>query len=501
MQKCFADDPNLIANSGGILIDIGWQLSDGNLIREGIETCQNALGLPNEVCSGPHQLYNLANGYSELFSLRRRQPGFSYEPSDPDLQQAKIYYREALQHESALPRELSRQLWVNYGNCLSALGRSFEAMHAYHQALTIDPAFSMALGNRAIEMAYLANITGKHISHTLIEAYQLLHKALADKKLVEHGGPRAREYFEAQARSIEQHFEDKAILQTPLELAPPKAQPKREFDRFYREYCWTNHLYLNLWLHDQPSHVSFEDSIGLSIVTPIGDSQTFTRLASYLNQVKEDYAVARLLLVQSQYPRSPQAGIGQATKFMDTLDYSKWGIPTSLLKASFAISMNVLDKIAFFINDYLDLKIDVRKVSFKSRDLWLEQKSMRRSAPHDKERTRTVRREILGTNNYSLFALYDIYTDSKSKPLKELWDIRNALTHRYLVVHELMLPIPPLKEAHHHIEYAQFLRQTLDALRLVRAAILYLTSFVDIQERRNLAQVEEPTMPLYYRLL
>jgi len=502
LQKDFPNDPNLVANEGVILMEIGRRLPDANIIGEGIERCQNALGLPSGESHRPFQLYNIATGHLDLFAIRKSQPNFAHHPNDRDLQLAKTYYREALQHESALPSEQNKKLWVNYGNCLSALGRSFEAMRAYHQALMIDPSFSMALGNKATEMAYLAHVTGEHKWCTLIEAYQLLQQALSDKELVEHGGPHAKGCFEAIARLIEQRFEDKAILQTPLQLAPPKTQPRRKFDKFYQEYCWKNRLYLNLWLHDQPSNLGLQDSISLVLLTPIGDTQTFARLASYLNQVKEDYAIARLLLVESQYPETHRASrTAQATKFIDTLDHSRWGIPASLLKAAFTISMNVLDKVAFFVNDYLDLKIRPRKVYFRSDDLWLQKKSKRTSASPDRKPTRGVRPEILEANNYSLFALYDIYVDSRSEPLKELWDIRNALTHRYLVVHEPMSLSPPPAEAHHHIEYTELLQHTLNAFQLVRAAILYLTSFVDIEERRKLAGGGEPAIPFFYRFL
>jgi hypothetical protein len=48
LQKRFPEDLNLIANTGGILIDIGRELSDANLIREGIEACKMHSAFPSK---------------------------------------------------------------------------------------------------------------------------------------------------------------------------------------------------------------------------------------------------------------------------------------------------------------------------------------------------------------------------------------------------------------------------------------------------------------------
>ena len=179
-EQEYADDINFRRNRGAFLIDIGSALEDSALVQRGIESIRQLL--PNiEAESRPMLLYNLGNGYVALHFIARRQPVFSFNPDTTPLVEAKRCYREALQGAEYLDANLRAELRVNYGNCLSHIGRSVEAIAEYNAALTDAPNHPMAWGNLGIELEHFAFVAG--YLTLLREANEALNKALADNRL------------------------------------------------------------------------------------------------------------------------------------------------------------------------------------------------------------------------------------------------------------------------------------------------------------------------------
>jgi tetratricopeptide (TPR) repeat protein len=78
--------------------------------------------------------------------------------NDEDFRQSKRSYRNALAEKKNNPPSLRSQTFVNYGNCLSALGRSFEVIYAYRSALEIELRNGMAAGNLGIELLFCPDV-------------------------------------------------------------------------------------------------------------------------------------------------------------------------------------------------------------------------------------------------------------------------------------------------------------------------------------------------------
>ena len=115
---------------------------------------------------------------------------------------------------------------------------------------------------------------------------------------------------------------------------------------FYIEFCSKHKLFLNFHIHEDNCEASIVDPIFISMITPIDDNETYNNLAKHINQIKEDYAIARLLLVQSQFKREDFDNISKRTTFVNTLDYSMFNIYVGLLKSAFKEAYNILDKIS-----------------------------------------------------------------------------------------------------------------------------------------------------------
>jgi hypothetical protein len=329
----------------------------------------------------------------------------------------------------------------------------------------------MAIGNKAITSRHFARISGSFTSAIYIDAYQAIQSVIDDEELVAIGGKAAKQQFEQVLKSIDVAITDKKVLEKRVPHPHYDTSRFSDFEKFYLGFCILHKLFLNFHIHDDTCEAALHDPIFISITTPIGDTTTFFKLARYINQIKEDYAVARLLLVQSQLRSNDFDSISNRTIFVNPLDYSQSNIYNGLLKSAFKEAFNILDKIAVFLNRYYDLGLKERSISFDS--IWVK----------DKNKDRTIREAILNTKNMSLYALYDIYQDFQSGYYQTLKEIRHALTHRQLTIFELGIKGIQNDGDLLSINADDMVDQTTQLMRLVKAAIIYLINAVTLEEK------------------
>ena len=367
---------------------------------------------------------------------------------------------------------------MNYGNCLDILGRGVEALDAYDAAITIDEHFSMAIGNKAKALRFFADISGKYRGATYLVAYQAIKSIIDSQDLIAIGGLGARKSFEDELQKIASVFTDKRDLEKRLVHSKYSTTNLTAFEEYYLAFCAKEELFLNFHLHDSQCESAITDPIFISLITPIEDIDTFDQLAKNINQIKEDYAIARLLLVQSQFKREDFDNISRRTTFVNTLDYAQFNLYSGLLKSAFKEAYNILDKIAVFINDYYNLGLRTDGIYFTK--FWQTAGKMR-----DK---------ILESKNISLYALYDISQDFKSGYYERLKAIRDASTHRKLVIFDSMLTDSDKRDEKDSIGHDTMLGETVKLLRLTKSAIIYLINFVSIEENRKRGSGLIPTI-------
>jgi len=485
-------DPNFWFNSGGFLIDIGDGLGQSNLVLEGIVRIEAVLD--QDGYDHPNMLYNVANGYSTMCNLVRRSKGKDYrlDPDDTPLLRAKHYYRRALERIDQAGRDLRAQLWVNYGNCLSGLGRAVEAISAYDRALQIVSDHSMAKGNLAIELHYFARIAQYPIF--LLDALEMLEEVLSAKNLGEYAGVGAPQAFERTRDKIAAEISELGIDRTARVEEKPTLPSGYVGE--YLEFCAGHQLFLNFCLSCRRCDRYVKDSLAFSLITDLDDRTSFTRLTRVVNEIKESYAFARFLLFQALYPSLNTVPIDDLTAYVDNLDYAVYGIRIASLKLAFESAYNVLDKIAHFLNDYLGLgvKSGLRLTFTTSGRIWREK---------DKDQLRS---ELLDLNNQYLLGLYDLARDldiDHTQPEKDgywgqLRRTRNSLTHEYLIPHiEGIGWAVEADDESLHLFYTDLVDQAIDLLQLVRAAVIHLIAFIDLEERRKYQASEGLVAPMY----
>ena len=471
-------DASLQLNKLGFLVDIGFGLADQDLVRQALDVGEHSLEDPRYAAHDSHIHYDLANGYVCLYELTERRLGTTGIPQSVNLQNAKLHFRDALRLCDESGISFKKRVFVNYGNCLDILGRGVEALDAYDAAIAIDGHFSMAIGNKAKALRFFADISGKYRGAIYIEAYQAMKSIIDNQDLIAIGGLSARKSFEDEMQKIASVFTDKRDLARTLVHSKYSTTDLPAFEGYYLAFCAKEKLFLNFHLHDTQCESAISDPIFISLITPIEDDDTFYRLAKSINQIKEDYAVARLLLVQSQFKREDFDSISRRTTFVNTLDYLQFNLYSGLLKSAFIETYNILDKIAVFINDYYNLGLRTDRIYFTT--IW--------------QLDRRIRDRILESKNISLYALYDIYQDFKSGYYEPLQAIRNASTHRKLVIYDSMPTDSDKKNDKENIGYSTMLGETVNLMRLAKSAVIYLIDFVSIEENRKRGSGLIPTI-------
>jgi hypothetical protein len=474
-------------NTASFLIDIGFGLKNFKIVREGIDKGEKLLKEPFYESQKANLYYNCANGYISLFQLEYdKKGGIKQIVDNKNLQDAKRNFREAIKEIDNFDFKLRSQLWTNYGNCLDQLGRGMEALYAYEEALKIDSNFSMALGNKAMAMRFFADISGTYRGAIYIKSYQILKSILENEDLIKFGSIAAKKSFEYEIKQIKRQFKDKSLLSKSLQHPQYDLTFATLFEKFYIEFCSKHKLFLNFHIHEDKCETSIVDPIFISLITPIDDNKTFYNLAKYINQIKEDYATARLLLVQSQFKRKDFDNISKRTTFVNTLDYSIFNIYIGLLKSAFKEAYNILDKISRFINEYYKLGIK-NDIYFTS--IWQYKVN---------KNDWKIRPKIINSKNISLYALYDIFLDFKSGYYEKIREIRNALTHERLVIYNSsILTKWDNKNDKYNIGYDTMLSQTIKLLQLLKSSIIYLINFVQLEENKKRKDSTGRITPMY----
>ncbi len=457
----------------GLLIDIGNALGNERIIKEGIGLLRKDFeAIANDQRYAPTAYYNLANGYYALFRLKMMKDPFVACFKETELDQAKVYYRKALEYDLQ-DAMLTSQIWVNLGNCYDTLGRVVDALECYEESLRWRPDHGMAIGNKGIALSYYAALAGEHQGTFLVEAHSLLSQAIKSRV-----PPETVSIFSKYLEDIRKRFPNKQILDSPHKYPGCTVRARSKFERFLQEFCLANKLYLNVCNFCQKCDAAIGDILVIKkMVVPIIKDDLYLHLSAYLNQIKQDYVAARFLLILSRYDGLNLNFVDRRVKIINTLDYSMHNIYIQLVKASFKIFFDILDKVACFINDYLELGIPERKIDF--RRMWQTKKKL-------------IRKKIEDTKNFNLNALYDIHRDLEKGPYQKLKKTRHALTHRFVNIRMF----EELEDEENMTEDT-LVRQTLELARIVRSAIIYLLYFVFVQETKKEVELKGVLSPIY----
>lgn len=470
----------------GILIDIGLGLKKQQIIKKGLKI--GKILLNDKLYEKYFAIisYNIANGYYSLFVLTQNSQILKPIYDDQNLQKSKKYFRITMANESNLDFDTKLKALTNYGNCLDTLNRGIEAMDMYDTCLQFKPNFAMALGNKAMQLKNFSEISGEYKAAIFITAHQMLIKATQDPSLIQYGGLVAKDSFESVINEIERHFKDKSILSRPIVHKDLDFSKISKFEKSYYEFCIEENLYLNLHIHQSKCEAALQDSIFIKLTADYTLDENIKNLINSLNQLKEDFVIARISLFLAKNKNQSFNNISLQTLYANTYDYSGFNLYIGFLKNSFKQSFDILDKIANFINLYLNIGLIEKNIKFCGTSpeecIWMKEGN--------------IREKIKKTKNESLFALYDIFHDFRSQQFLDFILIRNAITHRKLVVYHANLENLKFDAEKSEIGRITLERKTIELIKIVRAAIIYLINFVE-KEEENIRKNHKFLPPIY----
>ena len=480
IEKYINRSPIIAFNYGGFSIDIGNISFDIPLIQKGIriiEEVKKQIDKSDKIYADC--CYDIADGISTIFQLRQ-QNSKEYYVGNSQIEYAKSNYREALDIRNNDPR-----FWINYGNLLNGrLGRSLEALQMYENAIKIDPENSMALANKGYVQGLFAHSIKREAGFVLMhEACYNLNRALeigldADPKV----------YFSKIIENYKSYF-DKAInFDKEIECYDNIKKTRGKFKHFYRKFCHQEMLFLNPLGNNHRCEAALYDPLILNkfLVNIKEDDDRYYRFSGYLNQLKQEYATARYLSVQSFYKDKSIKFVDDDVILINTLDYPAFTIHLELAKSAFRIAFSILDKIAFVINEYFKLGADPTRLYFRNLSSLKDNK---------------IIKSLMPVKNPFLSALIDLANDFENGHYKQIKEIRRAFEHRFMSIHldfaiprysrkEILIDIDIENKDVLLLRVSEFRDRLLETLRISKFAIYYLVLMIEWNEQLKLSKIK-----------
>lgn len=438
--------------------------------------------------------YFLGNAWSNLGRVRRSESADAWMWQQEEFEREIIHFRLASRGEgfTSLPRERRCQILTNLGNVMSEIGRFVEAVEYLSQALEIDSNFAMAQGNRGMVLTRYAR-TLYDPGHQVVFIEQALEDLRAALRQPLHADAHA--VFEERRQWVERVLEGRSDRAADLHAHP---LGKSKAETAYRRWCLEHRLFVNPLNDLGPYPIAAHDVLTTpSIVVGLDEGPYYP---GFFNQMKQEFVSARYLYyggVTAEGPHFSDRGV----LLYNTLDYPAYSLAVEKVKAGFRTTYALLDKIAYFLNHYLRLEIPETRVTFKT--FWHQAQ----------ERTRGLRAEFARRENWPLRGLFwlskDLYEptpgfkESVEPDAEQLADIRNHLEHKYLKLHDMLVPsaVLPVSLADSlafSVERQEFERKALRLLKMVRAGLIYLSLAVQAEERSRAATREDRlVMPMF----
>jgi tetratricopeptide (TPR) repeat protein len=463
-------------NIAGCKIDLGTHSSTKTYIEDGISTYKKALEKDTMLQIEHKQSfnYNIGNGYMSLYSISKATKGTNYRAfkDNQELLEAAKYFKESMNLGNREP-----SIFTNYGNLLDIQGRYLEAINFYNKAIKANQQWGMAYGNKAISVISLAQISGKYQTAQYIYAYQLLKKAFEfQDNVIQIGGTQALAEFSKRMIEIEKLFEDKSdLLNNDLPHSKFKTDKLNEQLRRFYDFSIDNDLFLNLHIQDKTCEAATTDHVFISLITEIDDNDSFYKFAGWINEMKESYLTARYLLTESDYKTTIKTQISTLTDIVYPLDYSTKNLYTGLIKASIKESFSILDKIGYFLNEYMTLEIK-NEEAINWKNVWF--RDLKANNPkHWFEDECTFHHKIKESNNYTLFGLFSLFLDINDS---ELPNLRHQLTHR-----KILVKLEGSGNGKDEFTLDDLTDSAIKLLSFTKSAIIYLVNYVNSQENRK----------------
>jgi len=428
--------------------------------------------------------YLLSNAYCWTNRFKNSSLNDVWRWDNSEYENVIFFLRKATHRHLARRYDAIRlmQINTNLGNSMSCVGRFVEALEYWDTALEIDPNFPMANGNKGECYFVYGNhlYDDGHRAYFYKEAYKYLQSSLKFRLFDED-----RLHFIGIVDKIKKSINVNGI--PDLKLKHFSLGNDGE-EQLYRKWCLKNKLFLNplndLCVYDICARDIFHCA---SVAAPIDQGPYHFGL---YNQLKQEFVSARFLLYEGMTSYDKHYSDREVMLY-NTLDYPLYSLGLEKIKCAYRMSYSIFDKIAYFIYKYYNIDVDERKVSLRT--IWYD----------IKKKKREFRKQFKNMRNLPWRGLYwlskDLYENNKmfqeviEPDAREINEVRNQIEHKYLKIHEMLINMSEREEHKdifkdrwaYSIKNEDIISKTKKILKLARAALIYLSLGVRIEEMKR----------------
>jgi hypothetical protein len=462
--------PSQINNTLAMLFETSRENGDQEALQLAINTAETVKIEPFQVYQRAVFYYNLANGYSYLQQARGDETNPVFEA--PGLDKQIYYSRLALgyvRQTDKIPKHC--EILTNLCILFNHIGRFPDAIGYINEARKLDPKFGMAIGHKGMALFYSARYLWE-------PAHQFLYFQAARKFLLIAANssdvyPDVQGEFRRLVAKIESVHDIKTLN---------KAVKQKSFffwlrlrEKRYRKWCLSNRLFLNPLNDLLEESVAAHDYFFLpSMRTPLFSKPVFH---SMYNQLKQEYSSARYFYYQGIREASSRFA-DKGVVLMETNESAEYGIALERMKIAFRMCYSIFDKIGWFIDQYYELKLPSRRLSF--RNVWYK----------DCDTKLGLHEVFKKSVNWPLRGLFWISKDLADKDLDSPIEpeaskvslMRNAMEHKYFKVVDGGDFDGENETGEYIIDRLLFESKVLRSLELVRSAIQALAFVVYHEE-------------------
>ena len=193
------------------------------------------------------------------------------------------------------------------------------------------------------------------------------------------------------------------------------------------------------------------------------------RFPAYYNLMKQEYVSARYRLYGATHEDVPDF-VMRDVLMLDSGEGQTLGHYTEDLRSAFRSAYAIFDKVGLFLNDYFQIGLEPRRVSF--RGVWFEK-------PHREHPE--VRPVFKGHRNWPLRGLYFLSKDLFDRDFQEISEpdaadlaqLRQQVEHRFLSFRHFTTE--QTTDTHQWISIDDFENKALRLLKMAREALIYLS--------------------------
>lgn len=406
----------------------------------------------------------------------------------PEREQQILALSRAVAHSGFVELDFLRrcQILTNRANQLNTMGRFIDAIEGWDAALGIVPKFAMAQANRGYGLKHYAGLLDddRERAIVLLHAHDGLIAATAADAVYDSIYPDALvQRFADEAKTYAAAGNLDRIRELQGLDVPPLGRSKAE--QKYRQWCLDHRLFLNPLNDLGPHEGAACDDLVLPPISERFDERpgavTPPPVIGFFNQMKQEYASARFMLNEGLHDTKLHFS-DRGVRLFDTLDYPMHSLATERVRTAYRIAYSLLDKVAFLVDHYWKLGKIANRINFKN--VWMAE-GKPRLLDRFKEYPNWPLRGLFWLSK----ELFDDQLKQTTGPdARELHDIRNALEHKFLQVHEgwarpFMWAAPSSDGLGLSIDSDLLETKALRVVKIARSALIHLALAIGVEER------------------